>query len=366
MAIKQRLDINNTDLLAILSDINNLPPAGTEDISAELEAQTSAVNALMSMVNRKVTENNGEGEYVWKKSSISYGPAMTTEDIFICGAKAEDSTVTVAYADSYTYDETTHQFTLVSPTEYSNDLDSSLITSKIKGKYVIQSMAARADKKTTGNVLIYIPSDATVGVTDSSQSNCFEDGNSGYCLKAEVVNVYRYGQILNFVSHVVAFDLTTYPDDDEQDNYWYELIKKDEMLSNIGFEGELACGTFTVSSDLTYLEDIVLYHNLNVVPKIGMIFKLNGTHSTASANYLDRVIVYPYIDSNESYSGSTAGSLFTRTGSAYGYSTKTNTTCVCGYSVDSIKFYLTAGTGVASSVTKYYSSDVTYGWIVLA
>lgn len=62
-----RLSKNNIDLTSILEDINNLPPAGTEDISAELDAQTEAINSLLSMVNRKVAENNGAGEWVWKK-----------------------------------------------------------------------------------------------------------------------------------------------------------------------------------------------------------------------------------------------------------------------------------------------------------
>ena len=65
--MKPRLQANNVDLTEILGSINNLPPAGTEDISAELDAQTEAINSLLAMVNRKVAENNGAGEWVWKK-----------------------------------------------------------------------------------------------------------------------------------------------------------------------------------------------------------------------------------------------------------------------------------------------------------
>lgn len=73
MAYKSRLQTNNIDLSAILADINNLPPAGTEDISAELNALSDAVDAHLKMVNRKVAENNGEGEYVWKKLTAEGG-----------------------------------------------------------------------------------------------------------------------------------------------------------------------------------------------------------------------------------------------------------------------------------------------------
>lgn len=253
MAYKSRLQTNNIDLSAILADINNLPPAGTEDISAELDAQTAAVNELLKVAKRKVAENNGEGEYVWEKYTSEGG---------------------------------------------------------------------------------------------------------------------------DLVGYVVSIDITTYPEKGEQDGYWYELVKKDETFGTIGFEGELVCGTFTVPSDLTNLEDIVVYHNLNVIPKVGMIFKISGTHSKEAVGYLDRVVVFPYMrkagmtstDTNVSgNSGATTigTSSFTAL-SAYGWSTKSNTNCICTYYMDATQFYIGEGNGNVGYVTSYYSSGVTYGWIVLA
>jgi len=74
--IKNRLQENNLDLASILSDINNLPPAGTEDASAELDAQTLAANNLIKIVKRKVAESKGEGTVVWNKYE-NYTPART-------------------------------------------------------------------------------------------------------------------------------------------------------------------------------------------------------------------------------------------------------------------------------------------------
>ena len=70
---KPRLQAANIDLTSILEDINNLPPAGTEDISAELNEQTVAVEELKIMVSRKVAENNGAGAFVWSKLTAEGG-----------------------------------------------------------------------------------------------------------------------------------------------------------------------------------------------------------------------------------------------------------------------------------------------------
>lgn len=100
MSIKQRLGVNNIDLSEILSDIDNLPPAGTEDIQSELNAQTEAVNTLMSMVNRKVAEQNGEGEYVWKKMTAQDGDFID----YVVSSDAEAYPDGAEYTDGYWYE----------------------------------------------------------------------------------------------------------------------------------------------------------------------------------------------------------------------------------------------------------------------
>ena len=67
---KERLNSHNLDLAAILADIQNLPPAGGEDLQETVTTQTDVVNTLLTMVKRKVADHKGEGEYVWKKSMI--------------------------------------------------------------------------------------------------------------------------------------------------------------------------------------------------------------------------------------------------------------------------------------------------------
>lgn len=58
----------------ILSLVNNLPAAGGgEDLQSTVAEQTAAVTALLAMVNRKVAENNGEGQYVWNKLTAEGG-----------------------------------------------------------------------------------------------------------------------------------------------------------------------------------------------------------------------------------------------------------------------------------------------------
>lgn len=44
-----------------------------EDLTETAANQTAAVNALLTMVKRKVAENNGEGEFVWKKLTAEGG-----------------------------------------------------------------------------------------------------------------------------------------------------------------------------------------------------------------------------------------------------------------------------------------------------
>lgn len=60
----------NTLLKDGLQIINGVSGEDLTDTAAE---QTSAVNALLTMVKRKVAENNGEGQFVWKKLTAEGG-----------------------------------------------------------------------------------------------------------------------------------------------------------------------------------------------------------------------------------------------------------------------------------------------------
>lgn len=73
---KERLNEHNIDLSAILSSIQNLPPAGGEDLQSTAETQTTEVSNLVRMVARKVSDHKGEGEYVWKKLTEQNGTCI--------------------------------------------------------------------------------------------------------------------------------------------------------------------------------------------------------------------------------------------------------------------------------------------------
>ena len=97
---KERLNSHNIDLSAILADIQKLPPAGGEDLQGTVEEQTEVVNALWRMVNRKVADHKGEGEYVWER--YAYDVETSTKGEFITYVLAIDSE---AYVDGAVNDD---------------------------------------------------------------------------------------------------------------------------------------------------------------------------------------------------------------------------------------------------------------------
>ena len=71
---EKRINENSRPMAdSILSLVNNLPPAGGEDLQGTVEEQNEAINELMKMVKRKVADHKGEGEYVWKKMTAKDG-----------------------------------------------------------------------------------------------------------------------------------------------------------------------------------------------------------------------------------------------------------------------------------------------------
>lgn len=273
--IKPRLGVNNIDLSEILSDINNLPPAGTEDISAELDAQTTAVEELLKIAKKKVAEQNGEGQYVWKKSKVNIeeiSESKTSQRIFYAWGKTSNtSTFDIYYSDEY-QTNIDGSFTLVNPTTETVKLsvlkDSA---AKYSGKYMITTAASEGKEGSliTGKYLLRID---TWSSTVSSYNNKNYLSGSYTLITANVTE--------SDVSYVVSFDDTMYPNGVELDGYWYELIGG-LGLSAIGVT-ECSYVEFTFS-EKTYL-DTKIDHGLNKIPKFVYLFR-DDVPSTHYAMY---------------------------------------------------------------------------------
>lgn len=217
----------------ILSQVMNLPAAGGEDLTDTVADQTTAVEELMKMVNRKIAMNNGEGQYVWKKSTkpitlhftqTSGGWAtpitlqVTSSEIDVNTLTSEDFVGVKGTCGSYTYEFTSATefigLTYESPVEYSYS----------NGIITIQGIIS--------NVVTW--SDYT-----------------------------KEGQFIDFV---VSSDAEAYPNGGEQDGYWYELVED----GIAGFD----MGEITITGSST--TSLTIPHNLKVKPSLAVLIPSNG------------------------------------------------------------------------------------------
>lgn len=85
---------------SILEQVINLPAAGGEDLQSTAEEQVLAVENLLKMVNRKVAENRGEGDYVWKKLTAEGGEFVD----FVVSSDTEAFPDGEVHIDGYWYE----------------------------------------------------------------------------------------------------------------------------------------------------------------------------------------------------------------------------------------------------------------------
>ena len=82
------------DGLQIINSVNG------EDLTDTVADQTTAVEELMKMVNRKIAMNNGEGQYVWKKLTAEGGDFID----FVVSNGESDYPNGAVHTDGYWYE----------------------------------------------------------------------------------------------------------------------------------------------------------------------------------------------------------------------------------------------------------------------
>jgi hypothetical protein len=176
-----------------LEDFDILNGVNGEDLTDTAADQTTAVKELMKMVSRKIAMNNGEGQYVWKKCK---------EKQVKFTQLTNSANPTVLQAESNTFDL--------------SKVDSSWFAG-LKGTYTVDNKA--------GNWVF--TSDTQMRLSDAVDANFTYDPTTAkvsiaYSLSSRVWNE-SFGENA-IVGYVTADSADAYPNGDELDGYWYEMI----------------------------------------------------------------------------------------------------------------------------------------------
>lgn len=234
-----RLSKNNIDLSQILSDINNLPPAGTEDISAELNTLSNAVDAHLKMMNRKVAENNGEGGYVWRKYKIVTGTINITQ---ITAATAVPA---ILQLSSNEIDFTKINFNNLA------GLTSAYGPSDNPTKWILEFVNTNQVK--LDNNLYNMTWNAE---TAQMSINANFGVSNTFAPVTTTINEYE--------CFVIGTSESDYPNDGELNGYWYKRDAEELTIEH---------GEITLTSRN---KTVTFNHNLGVVPRVAMIFPLKN------------------------------------------------------------------------------------------
>ena len=106
---------------------------------------------------------------------------------------------------------------------------------------------------------------------------------------------YKYGTSVTigtkeFIDYVVSNNLNEYPNGGTVDGYYYELVKENTVINNIGIQAadmgysNMKYGQFSINS-LTLTADYTIVHNLGTVPKLVIIYA-EPTYETTNDNGL--------------------------------------------------------------------------------
>lgn len=232
---------------SILDQVMNLPAAGGEDLQSTAEDQTTAVEDLLKMVNRKIAMNNGEGQYVWKKCKLEQVTITNPSVVMNSGSGKIKVTTT-------------------------DDIDLSLVDLSFFDGFV----SNEPYKFYTQNGQLYFYS-TDYPVTAYNTETHELTSNAGISNTTFTYTGTKEIPKLVFEDYVVADDESVYPNGGELDGYWYELVE--EGVSGIAF------GEVTVSSATS----IVVAHGLDVTPRIvALIGQGNQNTGNATTN-----IIYP-------------------------------------------------------------------------
>lgn len=246
------------DGLQIVNGVNG------EDLTDTAADQTAAVAELLKMVNRKVAENNGIGEHVWKKYE-----ADSTSGVFNF-TQTTSGTPTVLQVSS-------------------SDIDLSKID---ESAFVGLSGTVNA---TTYNFI----SEEHVVIGNSSWDWSYNPATAQITIQIDIASgtwqSATFEGVKIFVGYIVSDDESSFPDSGEQDGYWYELVVEGGVdLSAAGFT-DVAVDVFTVSSN-TDVTAKTLNHSLGKIPKIAYL--IANKEPTTSKHVYYMVLGNPTQDGN--------------------------------------------------------------------
>lgn len=215
-----------------------------EDLTETASSQTAAVNALLTMVKRKVAENNGEGQFVWKKMI-----AKPTIQIASVTKNSSGDYIMQLVCDTYDLSQVDSSFFV----GYTGTSD--YATVEFSATRITAQLGYRDYTWDASTQQITIPTPSALFST-TGWTTLTNDAK-------------------NFVNYVISSDSEAYPDGAELDGYWYELVK--EVVSGVDF------GKVTLTAAAT---NITVQHNLKVTPSQAILIELGDfTSSTARTRF---------------------------------------------------------------------------------
>lgn len=250
--------------------------------------------------------------YAWAKYTKVYQEIpeeQTNVDIVSNSVSGGDTFV--YYSDTYTYDDSTGNFSIGDDAPYVRARSGSSGWDALRGKYVIQELGSKGFSAKTGKVLIKIgesatffqsnnhyvydyalaTSDATVYVygdvytfieyiTDKSPTK-YPNGEvhtDGYFYRYAPEGLYVWKKCENntdhtFIDYVVSDKETAYPDGGEKGGYWYERVGGGITPEMFGCT-KMAVDTYTPAANIM-MGDVTLYHSLGKIPRLVIIVSDN-------------------------------------------------------------------------------------------
>lgn len=244
-----------------------------EDLTATEADMALAITELQRMVARKISENLGEGEYVWKK----YGKVIVAGDVIATCIGAGSAISWQLSATNGSLKSLTKKdlvgLKLTNSTNVSQYLNIDSETSstwRFSASYTYTQEWTYDDATKT----ITVPTNVGGSVGDK------------YNVSGVTFNV----ESLTFVDFVVSDDETAYPDGAEQDGYWYELVSEGITPEMFGCT-KMAIDKFTFTEDTT--TKTAVSHSLDEVPKYVLVLAKNVKYSSAN-DYLISAFIVKY------------------------------------------------------------------------
>lgn len=256
---------------SILEQVINLPAAGGEDLQPTAEAQVVAVENLLKMVNRKVSESKNEGLYVWKKSArilktyenptFSFVTPRENAVWGITSTAFDPHKVDESFFDGFTFDQTNGSQTTTQQFVYMNG--ELFGTGGIFGSNYPR--------------ISYDPETAKFSSTHSL------DASVRTLLNGKFVGQKIYLQN-EFINYVLSDVKDAYPSNGEYEGYWYESIE----AVPIGFDFGIVTPTADTST-------ISVKHTLGKKPSYVSLLAQYISTSAANNSFIALGVLPNYV-----------------------------------------------------------------------